>query len=104
MVVGINYSKFGTNLTEVQVLIQSNSEYLKRNPYINTTTQFCAGRYGLGNDSCNNDDGGPLVRRGSNGRWHLIGISSVMGRCADGGFYAKVSAFASWMRNVVATN
>ena len=90
-------------LMEVAVPLASDSYCVSRWG-INTTTQICAGTVGLGKDSCNGDSGGPLVKRGTDGRWHLVGLTSYGGKCGDGGVYTKLSGFTAWMQNVVAKN
>ena len=90
-------------LMEAQVPIESDS-YCVNRWRTNTATQLCAGRVGSGKDTCQGDSGGPLVKRGSNGRWHLMGLTSYGGVCGNGGVYTKLSGFTSWLRNAVATN
>ena len=89
---------------EVQVPITTDAECVNR-WRTDIKTQVCAGYMGLGRDSCNGDSGGPLVKKGSDGRWHLIGLTSYGARnCGDGGVYTRLSAFTAWMKNVVAKN
>ena len=90
---------------EVAVPIESDTYCVSR-WRINTATQICAGKLGAGKDSCNGDSGGPIVKRSlTDGRWHLMGLTSYGARnCGDGGVYTKVSAFASWMKTIVAAN
>lgn len=72
---------------------------------IDTYTQVCAGRNNEGKDTCARDTGGPLVARGNNGRWHLVGITS-WGRnpCGNGGVFTRVSAYSAYIKDIIARN
>lgn len=66
---------------------------------------LCAGDNWSGyfdSDTCNGDSGGPLVVR-VNGHATLAGITSYGRGCAQGvpGVYTKVSAFRSWIEEVI---
>lgn len=72
---------------------------------VDTYTQVCAGDNGLNKDTCVRDTGGPLVAKNSKGRWHLVGIAS-WGRnpCGNGGVYTRVSAFSSYIKDIIKKN
>ena len=51
-------------------------------------TQICAGESNDEKDTCMGDSGGPLVVKGSDNRWHLVGITSYgVGPCGNLFFY-----------------
>lgn len=96
---------------------------------IDSSTQLCAGDNGQNKDFCEvisfsilyplicmkswivnfftiykYDDGAPLAVRGSNGRWHLVGIASWGGNpCGNGGVYTRTSAYTSFIINTINT-
>jgi secreted trypsin-like serine protease len=54
----------------------------------NAKTQVCAGYAKLGKDTCQGDSGGPLNVKGSDGRWHLVGLTSYgPNPCGEGKFF-----------------
>lgn len=68
--------------------------------------QMCIG--GIpGEDSCNGDSGGPLMRvdDGQTPRWQLVGIvsfgASECGTKNVPAIYTKISAFYSWITYIV---
>eukprot|EP00057_Strongylocentrotus_purpuratus_P011161 XP_011665635.1 PREDICTED: uncharacterized protein LOC585547 isoform X4 [Strongylocentrotus purpuratus] len=72
-------------------------------------TEFliCAGFERGGIDTCQGDSGGPMVCEGSDGRWHLTGITSFGFGCADPGFpgvYARVSTLLPFVETVMQIN
>ncbi|XP_054750910.1 atrial natriuretic peptide-converting enzyme-like [Lytechinus pictus] len=65
---------------------------------------ICAGYMVGGIDTCQGDSGGPLICEGSDGRQHLVGITSFGYGCARRGYpgvYARVSTATEWMRGVM---
>ncbi|XP_074969802.1 chymotrypsin-like elastase family member 2A isoform X2 [Phalacrocorax aristotelis] len=72
------------------------------------TTMVCAGGDGI-TSSCNGDSGGPLNCQGADGRWEVHGIVSF-GSSLGCNYYHKpsvftrVSAYNSWIHQVMATN
>jgi secreted trypsin-like serine protease len=68
--------------------------------------EICAGRIRQGIDACNGDSGGPLQARDADGRFVQVGIVSWGERCSRGGYYnvyTRVSAFADWIADVMAS-
>ncbi|KAM6191540.1 chymotrypsin-like elastase family member 2A [Sarcoramphus papa] len=71
-------------------------------------TMVCAGGDGV-TSSCNGDSGGPLNCQGADGRWEVHGIVSF-GSALGCNYYHKpsvftrVSAYNSWIEQVIATN
>ncbi|XP_072210373.1 chymotrypsin-like elastase family member 2A [Excalfactoria chinensis] len=72
------------------------------------TSMVCAGGDGI-TSSCNGDSGGPLNCQGTNGRWEVHGVVSF-GSSLGCNYYRKpsvftrVSAFDSWIKQVMASN
>lgn len=72
---------------------------------IDQYTQVCAGENGMNKGIAKFDAGGPLVTRGTNGRWHLVGIASMLTNpLGNGGIFTRVSGFANWILNTLQTN
>jgi len=66
-------------------------------------TAVCAGAEGR--DACDGDGGGPLVCE-KNGQWYQVGIVSFgigCGRRNVPGVYTKVSAYETWIEDVILT-
>ncbi|RFU40060.1 serine protease [Actinomadura logoneensis] len=56
--------------------------------------------------ACNGDSGGPQIRKGRDGRWELIGVTSGPGvpgvACSQGpGLYSSAPAFANWIKKTI---
>uniref|UniRef100_A0A8C3GPJ8 pancreatic elastase II n=1 Tax=Cairina moschata TaxID=8855 RepID=A0A8C3GPJ8_CAIMO len=72
------------------------------------TNMVCAGGDGI-TSSCNGDSGGPLNCRGADGKWEVHGIVSF-GSSLGCNYYRKpsvftrVSAYNSWIEQVIASN
>ncbi|KAK7057018.1 CLIP domain-containing serine protease, partial [Halocaridina rubra] len=65
------------------------------------SSMVCAGNPRGGQDSCQDDSGGPLMTI-NGGKWNIIGIVSFGTRCAEPGtpgVYTRVSSFLDWIRN-----
>jgi Trypsin len=69
----------------------------------NPGTELVAGHRGLDRDSCRGDSGGPLYILGSEGTYHLLGVTSrgVGGPrvCGDGGIYVRLDQFLEWIKS-----
>lgn len=52
------------------------------------------------------DSGGPLVVKSrSDGRWHLVGLTSFgPNPCGEGGVYTRLSGFANWIISTMNAN
>jgi secreted trypsin-like serine protease len=48
--------------------------------------------------------GGPLVVRGNDGRWQLVGITSFGFGCGDTGAYTRASGYYNWITSTVQSN
>lgn len=91
---------------QVNLPILSNSQCSSKfGNLVDTYTQVCAGNTNLRKDTCARDTGGPLVARGTNGKWHLVGITS-WGRnpCGNGGVFTRVSAYSAYIKDIIAKN
>ncbi|MFK8908970.1 S1 family peptidase [Streptomyces sp. YS-3] len=58
--------------------------------------------------ACFGDSGGPQIRRGRDGRWELIGVTSGPGApnvpCSEGpGLYTSAPAYAGWIKKTMKT-
>lgn len=64
---------------------------------------MCAGKENGGPDSCQGDSGGPLIKRDSQGKAILVGITSWGKGCGTTyGVYTRVSYYYEWiMKNTV---
>lgn len=62
---------------------------------------FLRGKHG--EDACQGDSGGPAFRLGS-GAPRVAAITSWGVDCGKGGFYTRVSAYAAWIRDAMATH
>jgi len=92
-------------LSQVSMQVLTDSRCIQKfspNYQIDQYTQLCAGETNQMRDTCQYDTGGPLVVRGYDGRWHLVGITS-WGRnpCGNGGVYTRVSAYKDWIYNTL---
>ncbi|MFE1446284.1 S1 family peptidase [Streptomyces olivaceoviridis] len=59
--------------------------------------------------ACFGDSGGPQIRKGRNGHWELIGVTSGPGApnvpCSQGpGLYTNVPVYAGWIDKTIKTN
>ncbi|MFE9356269.1 trypsin-like serine protease [Streptomyces olivaceoviridis] len=59
--------------------------------------------------ACFGDSGGPQIRKGRDGRWELIGVTSGPGApnvpCSQGpGLYTNVPVYAGWIDRTIKTN
>ncbi|XP_030840072.1 ovochymase-2 [Strongylocentrotus purpuratus] len=69
-----------------------------------TEEMICAELDPGGIDTCQGDSGGPLTCEGDDGRWHLVGLTSFGGGCAEErlpGVYTRISKFQSFITAVV---
>ncbi|CAK8680120.1 unnamed protein product [Clavelina lepadiformis] len=71
-------------------------------------SQVCAGFVDVGSvDTCQGDSGGPLVCLIDESTWFQIGITSFGIGCAQPGYpgvYTRLSSFAQWIEEVIASN
>ncbi|MFB7608943.1 S1 family peptidase [Streptomyces gardneri] len=59
--------------------------------------------------ACHGDSGGPQIRKGRDGRWELVGVTSGPGApnvpCSEGpGLYSSAPAYAQWIRKTMRSN
>ncbi|OXA53017.1 Serine protease nudel [Folsomia candida] len=69
--------------------------------------QICAGVLEGGKDACQGDSGGPLICTNDEGRLIVSGLVSFGRGCArpdQAGVYTRVSAYTTWIENVIAGN
>ncbi|XP_067379615.1 transmembrane protease serine 9-like [Channa argus] len=95
------------NLREVEVPIVGNRQ-CNCNYGVGTITDnmMCAGLSTGGKDTCERDDGGPLVSK-QNGRWIQAGITSFGIGCALPnlpGIYTRVSQYQSWIKSKITSD
>ncbi|KAJ8021040.1 Ovochymase-1 [Holothuria leucospilota] len=67
-------------------------------------TMLCAGYDEGGIDTCQGDSGGPLVCEGTDGRWHLVGLTSFGFACALPrlpGVYTRISQHIDFIKSHV---
>ncbi|MFF4171619.1 trypsin-like serine protease [Streptomyces sp. NPDC001744] len=72
-------------------------------------TRLCTISPAPGAMACSGDSGGPQVRKGRNGRWELVGVTSGPGApdvpCSKGpGLYTSAPAYAHWIRKTMKDN
>ncbi|XP_022083389.1 uncharacterized protein LOC110975312 [Acanthaster planci] len=69
-----------------------------------SSDQICAGAGNGTNRTCHGDSGGPLICRGANGRWKLVGITSTASACgaASPGVFTRVSQYIDFIRYTMA--
>ncbi|MEU7075555.1 serine protease [Streptomyces narbonensis] len=59
--------------------------------------------------ACRGDSGGPQLRKGRDGRWELVGVTSGPGApdvpCSGGpGLYSSAPAYAQWIQETISRN
>ncbi|GFY45333.1 serine protease filzig [Trichonephila inaurata madagascariensis] len=98
-----------SSLHEVLLPILSNEEceqmYYEAGFKENIRDVFvCAGISNGGLDACEGDSGGPMVIRGKQGEWVLVGLISWGMGCAapkQPGVYTRMSQFTDWVENII---
>ncbi|XP_063966351.1 uncharacterized protein LOC135156797 [Lytechinus pictus] len=98
---------FEDHLKKAVVHILPNETCEASYPNSITNLMICAG-YERGEVGvCRADRGSPLVCEGSDGRWHLVGVTSWGDGCAKQGkprVYSRISQFLLYIVNVLADN
>ncbi|KAG8198550.1 hypothetical protein JTE90_026451 [Oedothorax gibbosus] len=97
------------SLHEVRMPILSNEEceqmYYEAGYAENIRDVFvCAGLSSGGLDACEGDSGGPMVVRGNEGQWTLVGLISWGMGCAapkQPGVYTRISQFTDWIEGII---
>ncbi|GFU54398.1 serine proteinase stubble [Nephila pilipes] len=97
------------SLHEVHLPILSNEEceqmYYEAGFKENIRNVFvCAGISNGGLDACEGDSGGPMVIRGDQGEWVLVGLISWGMGCAapkQPGVYTRMSQFTDWIEGII---
>jgi len=96
-----------TELQETQVQYMNNAKCDDRysNEYLISDNMMCAFS-DAGQDACNGDSGGPLIRRGNDAAGDLlVGIVSWgMGCGTMPGVYSRISSQRTWIEEVVREN
>lgn len=88
-----------TEIRQADVVTLSNERCIERFGDIDPETQICAGEAGGSKDTCQGDSGGPLNIKGSDGRWHLVGLTSYgPNPCGEGSVYTRLSGFREWIK------
>jgi secreted trypsin-like serine protease len=74
-----DYTKYSSVKLQVILPILNDARCVQKfSPYpIDVSTQICAGENNQNRDTCAKDTGGPLVARGLDGRWHLVGSENI---------------------------
>ncbi|XP_068245825.1 venom protease-like [Palaemon carinicauda] len=88
-------------LQKVSVPVWSNNDCNDAYEQPIRDTMICAANPRGGQDSCQDDSGGPLMAV-VNGKWSVIGLVSFGTRCAEPGtpgVYTRVTSFLDWIRN-----
>lgn len=117
------YYDLAIYLKEVKMPILGSRTCKKKYPRIYSKEHFCAGVDDDYADTCEGDEGGPLViqhtdsepsndtfddeennAQPSGNRWYLAGITSHGGKCGKGRVYTKTSAFYSWIKKTIREN
>ncbi|XP_022083316.1 uncharacterized protein LOC110975282, partial [Acanthaster planci] len=78
---------------------------VRENVFI-SSDQICAGTADGNNATCSGDSGGPLICRGTSGRWKLVGITSTGYRCDETspGVYTRISHYIDFIRYTIASD
>ncbi|XP_064110506.1 venom serine protease Bi-VSP-like [Macrobrachium nipponense] len=88
-------------LQQVRVPVWSNADCNNAYEQPINDNMVCAANPRGGQDSCQDDSGGPLMVQ-VNAKWVVIGLVSFGTRCAEPGtpgVYTRVNAFLDWIRN-----
>ncbi|XP_066958479.1 trypsin-1-like [Macrobrachium rosenbergii] len=88
-------------LQQVRVPVWSNADCNNAYEQPINDNMVCAANPRGGQDSCQDDSGGPLMVH-VNGKWVVIGLVSFGTRCAEPGtpgVYTRVNTFLDWIRN-----
>jgi len=71
-----------------------------------TPQMFCAAAPVDGRDSCGGDSGGPIFKKGPDGKFVQVGIVSFgVGKCGQAavpGVYTRLSLYSDWLKDTVA--
>jgi len=97
-----------TVLRHTSILIKTDTVCKQAtNYYVNKTVTFCAGDDHGGNDTCQGDSGGSLVRnvmvKGQK-QWVTVGLVSWGDGCGlpgKYGYYTRMSSFVTWIKDTV---
>lgn len=102
-----NLSAKPQTMQAVQVDMLSNSQCTQAYGSVIDSTQFCAGDWNGGKDSCQGDSGGGMYKGTSTAIQELIGVVSWGQGCAVAGkpgVYASVPNFFSWIKGKVCSD